>query len=177
MRVQPRDEYDRDIKILLKSIWVPTKFLCRHGADDKAYDTLKDADVDLTEIDLAEMKRVGKTYMVYLKKETATLQYRRQICIWSCRNKRFRLSSILWPKTNKSCKMDALMKRQDYNLDMYKKLMSTHHKLLLTSQSILQMLLTRAGRVHLYTHLDVVIKESHARDTVRLSDAIEERQV
>jgi hypothetical protein len=46
--------------------------------------------------------------------------------------------------------MDALMKRQDYNLDMYKKLMSTHHKLLLTSQSILQMLLTRAGRVHLY---------------------------
>jgi hypothetical protein len=38
--------------------------------------------------------------------------------------------------------MDALMKRQDYNLDMYKKLMSTHHKLLLTSQSILQMLLT-----------------------------------
>jgi hypothetical protein len=60
-------------------------------------------------------------------------------------------------------KMDALMKRQDYNLDMYKKLMSTHHKLLLTSQSILQMLLTRQG-VHLYTHLDVVIKESHAKE-------------
>jgi hypothetical protein len=34
------------------------------------------------------------------------------------------------------------MKRQDYNLDMYKKLMSTHHKLSLTSQTILQMLLT-----------------------------------
>jgi hypothetical protein len=70
MRVQPRDEYDRDIKILLKSMKVPNynSFADMELLDDKAYDTLKDADVDLTEIDLAEMKRVGKTYMVYLKK-------------------------------------------------------------------------------------------------------------
>jgi hypothetical protein len=39
--------------------------------DDEAYDTLKDADVDLTEIELAEMKLYvyRKTYMVYLPKK------------------------------------------------------------------------------------------------------------
>jgi hypothetical protein len=104
--------------------------------DDEAYDTLKDADVDLTEIELAEMKLYvyrkniygvpteksrQRLYNTYMEDKSAYEVY--------CRNKRFRLSSantLDRKQTNLCQKMDALMKRQDYNLDMYKKLMSTH---------------------------------------------------
>jgi hypothetical protein len=106
--------------------------------DDEAYDTLKDADVDLTEIELAEMKLYvyrkniygvptkksrQRLYNTYVEDKSAYEVY--------CRNKRFRLSSIHLTENKQifAKKMDALMKRQDYNLDMYKKLMSTHHKL------------------------------------------------
>jgi hypothetical protein len=80
-------------------------------------------------------------------------------------------------QTNLAKKMDALMKRQDYNLDMYKKLMSTHHKLLLTSQSILQMLLTIGACTPVHASRCSDQRVACERDTVRLSHAIEDRQV
>jgi hypothetical protein len=70
VQLTPRDEYDRDIKILLKVKRQTTKSLADLELDDKAYDTLKDTDADLTEKELAEMKLYvyRKTYMVPTEK-------------------------------------------------------------------------------------------------------------
>jgi hypothetical protein len=110
--------------------------------DDEAYDTLKDADVDLTEIELAEMKLYVQENIYGVPTEKS-----RQRLYKPTWKTNLHMKSIAETNALDCCqntltenkqifakKMDALMKRQDYNLDMYKKLMSTHHKLLLTSQ-------------------------------------------
>jgi hypothetical protein len=180
VQLTPKDEYDRDLKILMKSMKTLNKsipFAEIECLDDEEYESLNDADAELTEKNILEMKlyvyrrniygisvdNVDEAfYKTYVEAPTAYELY--------CRNKRFRLATVNSLTENKRIyakKMEALMKRQDYNLDMYKKLMSTHHKLLLTTQTLIQMLLENTQCLALLSNQEVIIKESHVVDILQ----------
>ena len=63
--------------------------------------------------------------------------------------------------------MNALMTRQDYNLDMYKKLITTHHKLLITGQTVLHTVLSDVQCREVYANQRVVIQESHVAEVLQ----------
>jgi hypothetical protein len=179
VQLTPKDEYDRDIKMLMTSMKTgktSIPFADIEVLDHDGYESLKDAD-ELTDKNIAEMKLFvytkniygimedkidEKFYKKYVAPPTAYEQY--------CRNKRFRLAASNDLTDNKRIfakKMDALMTRQDYNLDMYKKLMSTHHKLLVTGQTVLQTVLTDVECQEVYTNQRVVIQEAHVAEVLQ----------
>jgi hypothetical protein len=180
VQMTPKDEYDRDLKVLMrsmKSVNSPILFTDIDLLDDEEYESLKDADAELTDKNIAEMKLYvyrrniygiqedkmdEEFYKTYVEAPTAYELY--------CRNKRFRLAAANDLTENKRIyakKLQALMTRQDYNLDMYKKLMSTHHKLLITTQTVIRLLLNNEQYTALYANEDVVIKEAHVVDTLQ----------
>lgn len=173
-----RENFDTDIK-LLKDIKVAKNIVSFDSLrllNDEDYSALRDQEADLTDEEKTSMKLYvyrrniygvtiehvdEKFYKAYVEGSTAYETY--------LKNKRFRLmvsNDLTENKKIYAAKMQALVSRQDYNIDLYKTLMATHHKLLLTSQTFLQLLLSAQAHGDLRAHKDVVVKESHVSDTL-----------
>lgn len=166
------EEYDIDIAALqgIKTEKATVSYKSTTILTDDEYFNLKDNEEDLTESDMASMKLYvyyrniygipiekvdEKFYETYVAETSAYDTY--------CKDRRFRLmcsNDLTTNKGNYIKKMNALVSRDDYNLDLHKKLMSTHHKLLLTAQTFLGLLLTDEELDSLKAHKTVLVKET-----------------